>query len=805
MIQRILRAMESETWACDPEKLEVLAQILAAKAASGQIPNATEVAEIEAAQRGRSRQMNASGGAVAVIPLFGTISKRMGMLDAMSGGASLESFAEEFRAAIDDPKVGSIMIRVDSPGGSVFGVEETAMVIAEGAKQKRVVAMGDGQMASAAYWLASQATEIVITQSGIGGSIGVFRVHFDVSDKAAEEGVRVTIIKAGANKAEDSPFFRLSDEAFAHQLSIIEFYEGQFVDAVARGRGTSSPHVRENFGGGRAFDSRRMVSLGMADRVATLEETLEDMVSGGGGSRSRVAVASQLDALDVAAVAEPCFQSCAELALDALTSAVGPGIAEIVPKTRVHAAGGHAAEATTRESAPIQPAHQAREDTMPPKDTAAQSGEAGRTQENLVLLERERGQQLRALAAEHKIDSAQADQWVAEGLTVAEAQTSALAILRGRNASAGDVRVGGNRAGEQPFASFGEQLACVREAYKPERTGPVDPRLLRLVEENDGIEAAQGMSQGTPSDGGYMVAPEFSDQIWEGVNQKSQSLVGMTDSYPVSGESLTFPANAETDRATGSRWGGVRGYWIAEADEITKSNPKLRMVKVEPHELAVLVYVTDKLLRNAPALGSYASRSAVDEIDFLTGLAIVNGTGVGQPLGIMASKSLVSVAKETGQVAATLLPRNVSKMWARMHPNSRSRAVWLHNVDVEPQLDSFSTIVKNVAETENVGGYADKVFDAERRTLKGRPLIACEYCETLGTKGDLVLWDPIGYLVGRRQGVRSDMSIHVRFQYAETAFRFMYEIDGQPWLASALTPFKGTDTLTTHVALDTRA
>ncbi len=806
-IQRILRAMESETWACFPEKLEQLAQILAAKAASGQIPDATEVAKVEAAQRQKSQQVSASGGAVAVIPLFGTISKRMGMLDAMSGGASLEAFAEEFHAAIDDPNVGSVLLQVDSPGGSVFGVEETAAVIAEGAKEKRVVAHADGLMASAAYWLGSQATEIVVTPSGQAGSIGAFRVHFDVSGKAEQEGVKVTIIRAGMNKAEDSPFIPLSDDALAHALSVVEFYEGQFVDAVASGRGTTPENVRQNFGGGRVFESRRLVSLGMADRVATLEQTIDDMANGRGRASSRVqavAVAAQLDVLDIAAAAEgPCAQACAERALEVLTSfTAGPADTQ----TRVIVARGHATEDTTTEPAPTQPAHTAREDeTMSAPDTAAQSSGAGTTQDDLVLLERKRGKELRALAAEHKIDAAQADRWVEDGLTVEQAQTSALSIIRGRNASAGDVQVGVDRAGEQPFASLGEQLMCIREAYQPERTGAVDPRLLRLVEEADGIEAATGMGQGTPSDGGYLVAPEFSDQIWEGVNQKSNSLVGMTDSYPVSGESLTFPANAETSWATGSRWGGVRGYWIAEADEITKSKPTLRQVKVEPHELAVLVYVTDKLLRNAPALGSYVNRSAIDEIDFLTGNAIVNGTGAGQPLGLMGSGSLVSVAKEGSQAAATVEPRKVSKMWARLHPNSRTRSVWLHNVDIEPQLDAFSQLVKNVAATENVGGFADKVFDAERRTLKGRPLVACEYCETLGTKGDLLLWDPIGYLVGRRQGVRSDMSIHVRFIYAETAFRFMYEIDGQPWLAEALTPFKGSNKLTTHVSLDTRA
>lgn len=371
-------------------------------------------------------------------------------------------------------------------------------------------------------------------------------------------------------------------------------------------------------------------------------------------------------------------------------------------------------------------------------------------------------------------------------------------------APAGDapeIRVGADREAEAPFANFGEQLLAVRDAMMPGAQS-VDKRLAKLNEER----AATGMSQGDPSSAGYLVAPEFSQTIWDGLSADVDNLLNRTDNYTVQGESLTFNANAETSRATGSRWGGVQSYWIAEADEITASKPKFRQAKVEPHELAVLVYATDKLLRNSPvALGQYVSRAAISEIGFLTGDAIVNGNGAGKPLGILNSGSLITVAKETSQAADTILSENISKMWARLHPRSRGSAIWLHNVDVEPELDNMFLAVKNVAGTENVGGLNPSVMENGTRTLKGRPLVACEYAATLGDVGDIILWDPTAYLAGVRGGVRSDMSMHVRFIYAEQAFRFMYEVDGQPWLASALTPFKGSNTLSTHVALAARA
>jgi HK97 family phage major capsid protein len=357
------------------------------------------------------------------------------------------------------------------------------------------------------------------------------------------------------------------------------------------------------------------------------------------------------------------------------------------------------------------------------------------------------------------------------------------------------VRGGHERASDRPWASFGEQLQAIVAAYSPSMT--VDPRLFA---------AASGMQQSVPSEGGFAIAPQFVTEIWDKLNQGTGNLLGMTDQYTVIGESLSFPANAETSRVTGSRYGGVQGYWINEADQIMKSKPKLRKLTLEPQELAVLIYGTAKALDNAAGLQQYLTRAAVDEIGFLVGDAIVNGNGVGKPKGITASGCKIAVAKETNQAAATVVQENIVKMWARLHPRSRPTAVWLHNVDVEPQFDLLNTVVKNVAGTENVGGYANKVFDSEARTLKGRPIIAVEYCQTLGTEGDLILVDLGAYASGvRAAGLKFESSIHVRFEFAETAFRFMFAADGQTWLASALTPFKGSNTLSTVVTLATRA
>lgn len=363
---------------------------------------------------------------------------------------------------------------------------------------------------------------------------------------------------------------------------------------------------------------------------------------------------------------------------------------------------------------------------------------------------------------------------------------------------AGSVVNNGPRLMQDPkrgFRSIGDFAIAVRSAAL--RGNAMDQRLGIMA-------AATGMSQGVGSDGGFTVPPSFATTIWDGLNTGIDNLLSRTDNYTVEGESLTFNANAETSRATGSRYGGIQGYWIAEAAQMTSAKPTFRQVKVEPQQLAVLVYATEKLLANSNvALEQYITRAATDEINWLVGNSIINGTGAGQPTGIVGHAATVSVSEETGQAATTIVKKNVDKMWSRLHPRSRANAVWLINVDCEPQLEDLNISVG----TGGVPVYLPPggIADTPNSRLKGRPVIPIEFCATLGTVGDIILADLSGYVVGTRGGVDSAMSMHLRFDYNETAFRFLFAIDGRPWLASALTPANGSNTLSPIVTLATRS
>ena len=161
--------------------------------------------------------------------------------------------------------------------------------------------------------------------------------------------------------------------------------------------------------------------------------------------------------------------------------------------------------------------------------------------------------------------------------------------------------------------------------------------------------------------------------------------------WPISSNAngTKIPRLDETSRATGSRWGGVRAYWIAEGGTFTASQMKFNTMDMDLHKLGALVYATDEILSDTTQLTTLMGTAVPEELNFVLGDAVISGDGAGKPLGILDSPALVTIAKESGQAAATLQYENIIKMWARMHARSRASAIWLHNQDIEPQLLSM--------------------------------------------------------------------------------------------------------------------
>lgn len=400
MIERILAAASATPWAIEEEKLDAIAAFLGRRA-EGHLTEDEILARL-GGPAPQPRQAS-TGRGVAVLPLFGVISHRMGSMASISGGTSTEAFAASFRAAMENPEVGTIVLDVDSPGGTVSGVPELAREIAAARGQKRVIAVANGLMASAAYWLASGAEEIVATLSSRVGDIGVFWMHMDRSGASERAGVKTTVIRAGRFKAERNPYEPLTEETRAAlQAEVDEYYE-LFVADVARNRGDTPASVRSGYGEGRSLIAAKALKANLVDRVATLDEILAEL--GIEPSRLRAASSPKLAATSV--IEGP-------LALE---------LAEPVIATAA-SSGGEASATPTPEPAP-----EAKEITVE-TNTAAQNGAATAVvQADTLAARNQEAAEIAALCREHNM-AERASEFIAAGLTRDQVAGRILAATR---------------------------------------------------------------------------------------------------------------------------------------------------------------------------------------------------------------------------------------------------------------------------------------------------------------------------------------------------------------------------------------
>lgn len=350
------------------------------------------------------------------------------------------------------------------------------------------------------------------------------------------------------------------------------------------------------------------------------------------------------------------------------------------------------------------------------------------------------------------------------------------------------------------FAHFGEYLGAVRTAAI--RPSAVDERLMI------GAAATSYANEGVGADGGFLVPPSYSSEIFS-VITAGDNLLQRTRQIPVAGNEWKYPSNETTAHGTT----GVQAYWDGEADAITQTKPAFKNGSIKLDRLTALCPATEESLEDSSALGAWIQMEAGEKMAFKVTDAIMNGTGAGMPLGLLAAACLVTVAKETSQPANTLYAENVLKMFSRMPLRMRQRAVWVMNQDLEPLLPQMNIKVKNVAGAENVGGiplppiiYTPPGANGnEYGMLLGRPIVVTEAAPALSAAGDLALIDFQSYITITKGGVRADESMHFFFDQNMRAFRFVMRLGGQPWLSAPIgRKGGGSNTLSCAVALGAR-
>jgi HK97 family phage major capsid protein len=334
-------------------------------------------------------------------------------------------------------------------------------------------------------------------------------------------------------------------------------------------------------------------------------------------------------------------------------------------------------------------------------------------------------------------------------------------LAQPRNAEDKGIRV---------FKNLAEQLSAVKNAAN----GIVDERLNKLNKE---FKNASGMSEGIGTDGGFAVQTDFAGMMMDSA-AKAGNILPLVDRYEVSAgaNSVKWVDIEETSVAT-TVYGGVQVYWAAEAAAVTASKPKLVEKELKLEKLMGLAYATYELESDSNFVSDLYSKAFTQGIRRTLEAAIVSGDGVGKPIGFLNSGSKVSVAKETGQTAATIVWENISKMYNRAKDkDSISNFVWLAHPDTAEQFDFLAFPV-------GVGGvpvYLPASSVGSVATLKGRAIIETDHCSALGTEGDIFFVNLNDYMLITKGGVQADTSMHVQFLAAENAFRFIFRANGMP-------------------------
>ncbi|MBP7568791.1 MAG: signal peptide peptidase SppA [Acidobacteria bacterium] len=270
--RHVLAAVQRYPWAIADEMWAVIQGLLELRAAGDRLTPEEILAAIGAERvRPEPQQL----GAVAVLPLRGVMAQHMDGLMEMSGGVSTDRYARDVRAALAESSVEALLLDIHSPGGSIYGVEELAAIIRAGRAKKPIVAVANSLIGSAAYWVASAASEIVAAPNSDVGSIGVFGVHRDASKIYDQVGLKLTVIKAGKYKAEGGDHEPLSDEVRERIQARVDAAYDDFLSAIAKGRGVKKSEVRDGYGEGQVLGARAALAAGMVDRIATAQDTLD--------------------------------------------------------------------------------------------------------------------------------------------------------------------------------------------------------------------------------------------------------------------------------------------------------------------------------------------------------------------------------------------------------------------------------------------------------------------------------------------------------------------------------------------------
>jgi HK97 family phage major capsid protein len=343
-------------------------------------------------------------------------------------------------------------------------------------------------------------------------------------------------------------------------------------------------------------------------------------------------------------------------------------------------------------------------------------------------------------------------------------------------------------AGKRGFASFDEFLKTVN-------SGLNDPRLSA---------AAQGHGEAVPTDGGFFVPEQFSAEMLD-VSLESEIVRPRAAVYPMSSATRKIAGFDTLDNSAGAPYGGLNLQWANEGDTGLNKKAKSRLIQLTAQKAMIFSFASNELIADGMSFDEMLGSALVKSLSWGLDNAFLNGDGAGKPKGVLNDPALIVVTKESGQAANTLLYQNVVNMFSRLHPASVPNSVWVANSTCIPQLLRMQSVVRNAADTDNVGGSAVPIVSQVdgKFSMLTRPIVFTEKVPALSSQGDILLADFSQYAIGIRKEISLERSISPGWQTDESAYRTIVRVDGQGKWNKAFTPKNGS-TLSWCVTLQAR-
>lgn len=342
------------------------------------------------------------------------------------------------------------------------------------------------------------------------------------------------------------------------------------------------------------------------------------------------------------------------------------------------------------------------------------------------------------------------------------------------------------------FRSSRDFLMMVMDAGHNRAHATEDERLRFL--QAVGSDEARGISD--PA-GGFLVPEGFSPNLLK-VMAEDDPLAPLTTRIPMKSPTVKLPARVDKNHSN-SVSGGFTLSRKPETVAATASAMTFEQVTLAAQTLFGLSYATEEILTDSPiSFAAIIAASFGEQFGAHLFDERINGTGVGEYLGVLNSPALITVSKETGQAANSIVYENIIKMRSRCW--GYGKAVWIANHDALPSL----MLLNQTVGTAGLTVWQPSAREDHPDTLLGRPLIFSEYPKTVGTVGDIILGNWSEYLEGQLEPLKSAESVHVRFQNHERSFKFWMRNSGMPWWRTVMTPRNGS-TLAPWVVLATRA